>query len=165
MTKTFLPAIHSNAPVTGQGEMDARAEAFAEAWLALLPEARRNIMRFDSRLAACAQSHAEYLAQRTGDELLQSMHRGEGGSYPNSRVIAAGYMLPSGPNGYDPFKNNVESCARDSRDSATVAVSLANHEPHRQHMLGLPGFEDRTVWGIGVSGDDWVFLACPPEPS
>lgn len=139
--------------------MNARATAFAEAWIALLPEARRNIMRFDSRLAACAQAHAEYLAQRTGDELLQSMHIGEGGSHSNGRVIESGYKLPPE---YSPLANNVESCARDSRDPATVAVSLANHEPHRQHMLGEIGFTDRTVWAVGNCKDDWVFLACPP---
>lgn len=160
--KVYLPQVLGNATVTVEGEvwMNERAEAFADAWFALLPKARQAIMRFDSRLAQCAQAHAEYLAQRTGDQLLQSMHRGEGGSYSNQRVIEAGYKLPKG---YSPFSNNIESCARDHRDPATAAVSLANHEPHRQHMLGLPGFEDRTVWGVGNAANDYVFIAAPEE--
>lgn len=162
--RTFLPAIHNEPSVTtqGNGEMNERAALFAQAWLSLLPHERLFLMRYDSRLAQAAQDHAEYLAQRTGDELSQSMHRGEGGSYSNGRVLASGYHLPEY---YSPNANNVESCSRDDRDPSTVAIALANHEPHRSHMLGLPGFEDRTVWAVGNAADDWVFLACPPERS
>lgn len=157
-----LPAIHSNAPVAGP-RMSPNAQSFADAWLALLPPERRALMRYDSRLAVCAQAHAEYLAQRTGDELLQSMHIGEGESHSNGRVLAVGYRLPSGPNGYSPEKNNVESCARNGDDPAQVAVSLAAHPSHHDHMYGLNGFSDRVVWGVGCAGDDYVFLACPAE--
>lgn len=160
--RQFLPFIANGETVYPMG-MSERAATFADAWLALLPPARLAIMRFDSRLAQCATEHAEYLAQRTGDQLLVSMHRGRDGSYSNQRVLETGYRLPSGENGYQPNANNVESCARDGRDPATVAVSLAGHEPHRSHMLGLPGFEDRVVWGIGNCEADWVFLACPEE--
>lgn len=162
MTQVFLPQVLGNATVAAQGEhtMSPRAQAFADAWLSLLSPERRTLMRYDSRLAMCAQMHAQYLAQRTGDQLLQSMHIGLLGSYSNWRVVASGYDLPSE---YSPFKNNVESCARDSDDPAAVAVRLAGHEPHRSHMLGINGFEDRTVWAVGNAADDWVFLACPPE--
>lgn len=162
---TFLPSVYGNAIITGEGNeygLTARAYQFAMAWLSLLPIERRSMMRCDSRLVEAAQKHAEYLDRRQGDELLQSMHRGEGGSYSNQRVIEAGYKLPKG---YSPFANNVESCARDHRDPATVAISLAGHEPHRSHMLGLPGFEDRVVWGVGNAANDYVFIAAPEKPA
>lgn len=158
----YLPGVYNESDaISGQGEpMDARATAFAQAWLSLLPPARLSLMRFDSRLAECARLHAEYLHSRTGDALNQSMHVGRGGSMPNGRVIASGYALPRE---YSPLKNNVESCCRDGRDPAIAARSLAEHEPHKSHMLGLVGFEDRVVWAVANAGDDWVFIAAPPE--
>lgn len=160
----YLPDIHGNINVTieGEGEMNDRAQAFANAWFALLPPERQKLMRYDYRLGAAAQAHAIYLSNRVGDQLLQSMHVGIGGSMPNGRVRAMGYRLPKE---YAENKNNVESCARDGRDPATVAVSLANHEPHKSHMLGIDGFSDRTVWGCGSAGFDYVIVICPPEES
>jgi len=121
---------------------------------------RAAIMHSDKRLRACAQAHAEYLASRTGGELLQSMHIGEGGSYSNGRVLACGYQLPSD---YSPTKNNVESCAYDDGSPQEVLQGLLNSPAHRDHLLGLNGFSDRVVYGIGHSGSYWVILICPKE--
>lgn len=162
MSNVYLPQVYANDAIAGQGEphlMNAAALAFAVAWLGLLGE-RRARMRCDSRLVAAAQLHADYLAQRTGDALQMSMHRGEGGSFANERVAASGYRLPAN---YDAQANNVESCARNGADPATVAITLAAHEGHRQHMLGLGGFEGHVVWGCGAAGDDYVILICPEE--
>lgn len=159
---TYLPQVYGQAAIAGQGEphrMNGAALAFAVAWLGLLHE-RRALMRCDSRLVAAAQLHAGYLNSRTGDALQMSMHRGEGGSFANERVLASGYRLPSY---YEAQANNVESCARNGADPATVAITLAAHEGHRQHMLGLDGFEGHVVWGVGCAGADYVCLVCPEE--
>lgn len=153
-----LPAIHNDPSVTTQGDLSPNAQLFAQAWMTLLGK-RADIMIYDSRLAQCAQDHAEYLCKRTGDELLQSMHRGNGGSYPNDRVLDAGYRLPRG---YDRGANNVESCARDGGDPATVLVTLAGHETHYAHMHCVNGFEWHIYWGVGNCGDDYVALTAPP---
>lgn len=162
MTQVYLPQVHGTLSLAGEGEqqlMPSRAIAFALAWLGLLGE-RRELMDFDHRLAEAAQLHAAYLDSRTGDQLLLSMHRGRSGSYANERVWASGYRLPED---WNPQANMVESCARDGRDPATAAVSLAAHEGHRQHMLGENGFVDHVVWGVGCAGDDYVCVICPPE--
>lgn len=161
--KTHLPFVANEPSVTTQGNeygLTARAYLFAMAWLQLLSDERRALLQFDERLVRAAQEHAEYLDSRTGLQLLESMHLGRDGSWSNGRVMEAGYRLPRG---YSSVKNNVESCSRDSDEPANVALRLAGHEPHRSHMLGLDGFVDRVVWGIGNAGDDYVFIAAPME--
>lgn len=173
-SRVLLPQVYGMTTVTGQGNTNARAYAsmnerakdFAEAWLMLLGDGaapaggeRMFKMVCDTRLVQCAQLHAEYLASRTGDQLLMSMHRGRDGSYANQRVLASGYKLPSD---WPAQANYVESVARDGRDPGEVAISLAAHEGHRQHLLGIDGFEGHVVYGVGAAGDDYVCVICPP---
>lgn len=147
------------------GGMNARAAAFAQAWLALLGT-RAAIIRVDDRLVRCAQDHAEYLDSRTPEEIaaranvLHAMHRGRDWSWSNRRVLDAGYRLPSN---YPPDKNFVESCARHWDTPAKVAVYLANHDTHYDHMHGIGGYAASVVYGVGVAGRDYVALAAPPE--
>lgn len=160
--KTLLPAIHNEPSVATQGEvwMNERAAAFADAWLSLLSRERLSLMRYDSRLAMCAQDHAEYLDSRTGLQLLESMHLGKFGTLSNERAIAAGYELPDA---YRPHANNIESCSRDSRDPATVLLALAAHETHYAHMHCVNGFELHLFYGVGNCNDDWVAITAPME--
>lgn len=156
--KTFLVAIH-NEQAAPAGQSDPAAE-FVRLWLEALPPERRAIVRRDDRLMACALLHANYLHSRTGAELLQSMHRGVGGSYSNGRVLVCGYRLPPE---YRPDANNVESCARDAGGPQAALDGLLASPAHRPHLLGEVGFSDRVVWGIGQAGDDYVVLICPEE--
>lgn len=155
--KLHLPAIHSNAPVTPR--MSPNAIAFAVAWMEALDE-RAEYMLLDDRLVTAAQNHAIYLDSRTGDELLQSMHRGRDGSYSNQRALEAGFRLPSE---YSANANNIESCARNGGGPQAALTGLLNSDNHRPHLLGENGFADRTHYGVGNVGDDYVALACPPE--
>lgn len=153
MTETYVPYIANNALA------HAKAAEFELEWLATLG-ARAKLMRPDNRLMRCAADHAAYLASRMGDQLLQSMHVGEGGSYSNGRVLASGYKLPSA---YSPLRNNVESCARDAGGPDAALAGLLASPAHHDHLMGIGGFSDRVVYGIGQSGDDWVVLICPVE--
>lgn len=158
MTKTYLPSIHNEQPIAAQSVGEAVA-TFIRVWMALLGE-RAKVMRPNDILMRVAQEHANYLDGRVGDQLKQSMHIGINGSYPNDRVLDAGYRLPIE---YRRGINNVESCARDPRDPATVLVELANHDAHRNHMLCINGFESHIYYGVGNAGDDYVAITCPPE--
>lgn len=158
--KMFLPQVANEHPITGEGElMSPNTQAFAEAWMKLLGT-RANLMAISDKLNRCAFLHAQYLDSRRGDELLQSMHIGRGGSYPNDRVLDIGYRLPRG---YKRGVNNVESCARDPRDPATVLTELAAHDTHYEHMHCLGGFSWHIYWGCACVGIDYVALTAPPE--
>lgn len=156
MHVTRLPSIHNEQPIAAQTDAVA---TFIRVWMALLGE-RAKVMHPNEILMRVAQEHANYLDSRVGDQLKQSMHIGINGSYPNDRVLDAGYRLPDG---YRRHVNNVESCARDGRDPATVLIELANHDAHRNHMLCINGFESHVFYGVGNSGADWVCITAPPE--
>lgn len=159
---TWLPHVPNESHATGTAipcVMQTHAWLMARAWMALLGE-RAKRMRCDERLVRVAQAHAEYLAGRIGEQLLESMHVGAGGTLSNERVRAGGYRLPSW---YPQRGNHVESCARHNDDPATVIAALAAHHGHREHLLGLGGYENHTVYGVGHWEHDWVVLACPEE--
>jgi hypothetical protein len=157
---TRLPFIGANVPVTAEGVLlSPLAHDFAKLWLQRLG-ARANVMRVDNRLVLAAQFHAIYLASRQGNELLQSMHVGMNGSYSNDRVLDAGYRLPRE---YKRGHNNVESCARDAGGPQATLDGLLASPAHHDHLMGVNGFSDRVVWGVGQAGDDYVVLICPEE--
>lgn len=163
MARNLFPAIYAPSYLGG---MTAKAAAFAVAWMALLGH-RALAMRCDSRLVRAAQLHASYLDSRTVEEIAaranvpHAMHVSRDGTMPNARVRAAGYWLPSV---YRQAANNVESCARDGRAPAIVARELADHAEHRDHLLGLGGFDRQLMWGVGQVGADYVVLTAPIEP-
>lgn len=152
----FLPSIHGGPPVVPPVDP---VQVFTDAWMQLLGS-HAQLMNRDERLVLCAMQHASFLAHRSTEQEQYSMHIGIGFSYPNDRVFDAGYRLPDG---YFRGKNNVESCARDYRDPATVIVSLANHDTHYNHLHGIFGFEGHIYWGIGNFDNDWVVVTCPPS--
>lgn len=154
MPKTFLPALHGNATVTGQ---DDTLDEFARLWLPMLGE-KADDMVLDDRLVKCATDHAAYLASRTGDELEQNMHVGRGHSTPNERVRAVGVTLPS----YWPQKGNqVESCARTHKGTARALQLWIESPAHHDHVLHEGWFSEHIMWGFANADDDYVFLACP----
>ncbi len=167
--RLYMPAIHAGAAIAGQGEpspMNRRAALFAAAWMALIGE-KANRMVLDDRLCRCAQSHAEYLASRTPEEIAArahvkaAMHMSRDGRMSNQRVIDAGYKLPDY---YPRDRNNVESCARSENDPAQVAINLAAHDTHHDHMMLIgDSFGRQTVWGVGCAGNDYVALTAPAE--
>lgn len=169
MRELFLPSIANEQPVSGQAGqwgMNDGAWHFAQVWLDLLGE-RAHIMRVDQRLVACAAAHAEYLDSRTPEEIASLSHiehlmhyNHHTGKRSNQRVLDAGYRLPDF---WDKDKNYVESCARNNKEPAEVAVSLAYHDTHHDHMFGVGWYAGHTVYGVGNCNADWVFLACPPE--
>lgn len=167
--RLFLPSVFGNEQVTGtEGNpmgLNPKAIAAAEAWFNLQGEARSNIT-FDERLNRAAQKHAEYLNQRTPEDIAaradvkNASHYGLNWDLANERVLNEGYSLPSN---FLPDKNNVESISRSWKEPAVVVVELAAHESHEAHMLGLYSFATQTVFGVGCAGEDYVFLRCPPE--
>lgn len=170
MPTVFIPSIKKSGDVAAEGGeehfgMNEKAYQFSQGWLGLLGE-RAKIMVCDSRLVRCAQDHAIYLDSRTPEEIAArahikaAMHISRDGTMANARVVAAGYRLPS----HWPLnKNNVEDCARDWREPAIVAVELANHDTHHDHMYGIGGFSILTVYGVGNCNLDFVIVICPPE--
>lgn len=166
--RVYLPAIHNNAPVAGQGApcgMTPRAAEFAHEWMLLLGD-RANRMTCHPLLVECAQMHAEFLARR--EDTQPSMHIGEFGTTPNMRVRAAGYRLL----GWHLDGNTVESCTRtwenldDNMDG--VVTSLMAHEAHHDHLWGIGWYEPSTVYGVGAASEPsgstyFVVDACPPE--
>lgn len=158
---TYLPVIHNDVPISGQStpRMSPLAQEFAVLWLEQLGT-RAALMVLDDRLVTCAMLHAEYLHSRTGDQLLVSMHRGRNGSYANQRALEAGYLLPLE---YAASANNIESCAREANGAQAALDGLLASEAHGPHLRGEDGFSDRTHFGIGAAGDDFVVVICPPE--
>jgi len=157
----YLPSIHggtATAPQAGGSPLGA-VEVFVDAWMNLLGS-HAKLMRRSDKLMLCAAQHASFLAHRTKEQEAYSMHIGIGHSYPNQRVLWAGYALPSY---FDASKNNVESCIRSGKEPAGVLQSLLNSPPHRAHMLGEGWFSGSTVYGVGNMLSDWVILRCPPE--
>jgi hypothetical protein len=156
MPDLFLPSIHSGTSGVPQADP---VQTFIAAWMHLLGERAKVMIRSD-KLTHCAMQHANYLAHRTPDEERYSMHVGIGHSYPNDRVLDAGYRLPSY---YLRGHNNVESCARNPDNPATVCISLAAHDTHYMHMHCLGGFEAHIYYGVGYAGSDYVALTAPAE--
>lgn len=153
----FLPRIVQAQAVAGVGEPDSPLDVFVAAWLALLGE-RAATMRYDARLAHAAQGQAEYLASRA--DTSQSMHIGRYGSTANERVAWAGYSLPE----HWPARGNqVESATRSWDAPDEAARDLANHDTHRDHVLGIGWFAGHTVWGCGWSETYYVLVSCPIE--
>lgn len=161
MTKIFLPAIHSNAPVVGQG-MSANAMIFAVAWMEALDE-RAEYMLLDDRLVTAAMLHAIYLDSRTPAEIAEranvshASHYGRDWSMSNDRVLDAGYKLPRE---YERGHNNVESCARNP-DPIDALNRLLASEFHGPHLRGEGNFSPQIFWGVGNCGDDYVALTAP----
>lgn len=155
---TYLPSILSDAPIQAQA---MPIELFVELWMQALGD-RAADMRKDGGLMLCARLHAEYLDSRTGDELLQNMHMGYGGSLSNDRVLDAGYCLPSY---YERGENNVESCSRHNGTPSEVLAAFLASPAHHDHLIGVGGFSSHTVYGIGNCQADWVIVICPPEES
>lgn len=153
----YLPSIHGGAPTPIQPPDPI--DAFVDAWMHLLGS-HAALMRRDDRLTHCAMQHADFLAHRTPEQEQYSMHIGIGLSYPNQRVLWAGYRLPDY---FRPDRNNVESCARNPADPAAVIISLANHDTHYNHLHCIRGFESHVFWGVGHAKYDWVVVTCPPE--
>lgn len=148
-------------PVSGTGDlcgMNGPASRFAALWLALMGE-RGKQMRCDERLVAVAQAHAEYLINRKGEELAQSMHIGRGGTTPNQRVRQGGYRLPE----FHKDGNTVECCLRGSADPPVALEQLLASDKHRPAMMGEDFWEPSIYFGVGQVGTDWVVLVCPPE--
>lgn len=166
---TYFPSVHGNINVTAEGElMTPNAQKFAEAWLSILPQERRALMRLDRRLVFAAQLHAIYLDSRTQEEIearkdvKNASHYGRDWSTPNERVRAQGYRLPANY----PIKGNmVESNARDYGGPLSALQTLLDSPSHRPHLLGEPGFTDRVVYGFGCEGGDYCCLICPEEPA
>lgn len=152
MPKIFLPSVF------GFGElpcgMNALAARFASSWLTLLGD-RVHLYRCDRRLVVAAQRQAEWLAINDFEE--GSPHNGEGGNTANQRVREAGYRLPT----WQGNENTVESVTHTPREPEDAAVSLTNHDTHREHMLGLGWYEDSVVYGTGCA----LSLARPDSPS
>lgn len=160
MTHTYLPSIASDAPIQAQA---TPVESFVELWMQALGD-RAIDMRQDERLMTCAQLHADYLASRTGNALLQSMHLGEGGSTPNERVYYASYRLPD----FWLFNGNqVECCVRcgdDREPPGREALRLLLASPaHRAMMLREDWYVGHICYGVGFCGSDWTIVACPLE--
>lgn len=148
--QTYLPTVHGNPDVTP-------ARQFAAAWMLALGE-RAKIMTRDDRLTKCAGDHADYLAQRQGAEIQQSMHIGSGGSLPDQRVRTAGYALPD-----HWHSNHVESCATHTGGPQAALDMLLDSPGHRAHLLGIGGFEGHRVWGVGNERSYYVVICAPGE--
>lgn len=147
----YLPTVHGN-------RNNLRVVEFAYAWWVALGERSRSMQK-DDRLMQVAQKHAEFLAKRRGEEVLQSMHFGEGGSTANERVRDGGYDL----GGLSLVGNNVESCSSNWGTPTDALEALLLSPSHRMHLLGENGFWRYTVYGIGNAHDYWVVIICPPE--
>lgn len=162
MPKQYLPFAANEHPVTAQGDA---AQAFATLWLQVLPPERRAKMRADSRLMACANAHAIYLASRTPEQIAalpsdgHGSHVGLGGTTPNQRVRLAGYRLPiSAGDG-----NTVEFNAHTHRGPERALALLLGSDAHRPAVLGEGYWEDATFYGFGQAGNDYVTLFCVAE--
>lgn len=168
MTNVYMPQVHGNAAIAGQGEpqpMNRSAFWFAFAWLKLLGD-RAKLMRADDRLVEAAQLHAEWLAPRLDN--TASNHIGAGGSMPNQRVRAAGFRLLD----WHLDGNTVESLVRTwediDEDMPGIVYRLMQHEAHHDHLWGIGWFSGHIVYGIGAAAEpsgSWTFVVdcCPPE--
>jgi len=153
--KTYLPRIAQSHAIAGAGSADSPLDVFTAAWLALLGE-RAATMRYDARLAHAAQQQADWLAANDFDE--RDPHVGANGSTANQRVRAAGYRLPE----HWPARGNqVESVTRSWDAPDEAARDLADHIPHRDHVLGLGWYAEHTVWGCGWQETYYVLITAP----
>lgn len=163
MTNLWLPSVKGNPTVIqGQGDTDNAAD-FIIAWMQALGD-RADIMRQDSRLTLCAQTHATWLAQR--QDMEPTMHLGKNNSTPNQRLIASGFRPPSF---WKPEKNNCEACAV-HHDGPLEALELLLKSPgHRPLVLGERVSDwfwaSHTVWGLGNAGPFYSLVVAPPEGS
>lgn len=145
--------------------MSFNVQLFALAWMKSLGE-RAELMVLSDKLVTAAQLHAVYLDSRTEAEIAEranvphASHYGRDWSTPNERVRAQNYTLPSN---YPVKGNHVESNARDGNGPQAALEGLLHSDAHRPHLLGIDGFSDRVVFGIGCSGDDYCVVICPAE--
>lgn len=156
MSRLYLASVYGGATVGGQAQT-SKAEEFIAWWLYRLGNKRAQ-MRQDDRLMACAQRHAEYLAQRM--DISPSMHIGANGSTANERVRASGYKLP----GYFLAKgNNVESCTYSHDPIPETVDDLMASPAHHDHMTVAGWFVGHTVYGVGNADAYYVVVTAPVE--
>lgn len=165
MTKTFLPSIHNNAPVAGQGEPMPIESALALLIMAH-DDQQRQAMVWHPILEEVARAHCVDMATRRYEG-----HTDPDGLGPNYRVRQAGYRLPEWY-ADDLDSNNVESLQWGGDGDLDHAFpSWLGSAPHKTHILGLDSFYTaQTNYGVGcakVSGSRMIhyyaFISAPPQ--
>lgn len=154
MAKVYIPTIWGSGLYSCG--MNRQAAHFTYGWLPLLGD-RVSRYRCDVRLVQAAQQQAEWLAVNDFEE--DAPHLGEGGSTANQRVRATGYRLL----GWHENGNTVESASHSGMTPEETAISLSNHDTHRDHMLSLNWYSDHCVYGTGYANYFYVHLIAPEE--
>lgn len=165
--KVYLPQVHGNATVEGEGEHVLNSTEQALCALAEShPEQGRATMHLHPLLSRVARAHCLDMATRR-----YAGHTNPEGYGPNHRVTVAGYALPNWY-GDDPDANNIESLQWGGDGNLDHGwPAWLSSEKHRLHILGsLDFYKKQTNYGVGfvqLEGSAWgcyyCFLSAPPE--